>query len=211
MWTLCTLNICVGTHTPRGSPISRSTLMETLQPAARDGKSTSEPVRVFHSARGNWKHNSRKPHLRGAPLSLVAGGPERRSYFPPFSSTLARLMWSSQLAVELASELVTRLPCWRYDSNLAAVPTKNLASLVLFHPFARKWEFPARSFENSDLALRGIQQESKARPGISSQPFHFSLCEGSAPGFLHQVLIGLWWWFGLFLVVLWELEAAEHR
>lgn len=83
-------------NTPWGRPISWSALMETLQPAAaRDGKTTSQLVRVCHSERGNCKHNSRKLHLWGAPLSSVAGSPERRSYFPPFSSTLAGLMWAS--------------------------------------------------------------------------------------------------------------------
>lgn len=80
------------------------------KPAARDGKTASRLVRVFHSARGNCQHNSRKLHLWGAPLSSVAGGPERRSYFPPFSSTLAGLMWASELARELASSLLPRRP-----------------------------------------------------------------------------------------------------
>lgn len=116
-------------NTPRGSPISWSALMETLQPADRGGKTTSEPKRVFHSARGNCKHNSRKLHLWGAPLSSVAGGPERRSYFPPFSSTLAGLMWASRLASKLASVSVTWLPCRGYDSNLSSSWQKTLLRL----------------------------------------------------------------------------------
>lgn len=116
-------------NTPWGSPISWSALMETLQPAAHDGKTTSEPKRVFHSARGNCKHNSRKLHLWGAPLSSVAGGPERRSYFPPFSSILAGLMWASRLAGKLAGVLVTWLPCRGYDSNLPLSWQKTLLRL----------------------------------------------------------------------------------
>lgn len=114
---------------PWGSPISWSALMETLQPAARDGKTTSEPKCVFHLARGNCKHNSRKLHLWGAPLSSVASGPERHSHFPPFSSTLSRLMWASQLASELASGLVSGLPCRGYDSNLPPSWQKTLPRL----------------------------------------------------------------------------------
>lgn len=136
-------------NTPWGSPISWSALMETLQPAARDGKITSQPKRVFHSARGNCKHNSRKLHLWGAPLSLVAGGPEQRSYFPPFSSLLASLMWASRLASELASELFTWLPCRGYK------------------------KFPARPWKNSDSTLHrmwwGSKTLPKAGPGLSSR------------------------------------------